>query len=113
MKSPGGGSATQPVTRDIDVSETSFSFRDLTTFLGLAALVHCLTSGRVIVECHMLVWSGAPSAVPAAPRGLLLWWCVKRLRVAVLMVVGCRGCCWGSWRAGAGYGDVNCPIKPG
>ena len=31
-------------------------------------------------------------------------WCVKRLRVAVLMVVGCRGCRCGSWRAGSGCG---------
>ena len=31
-------------------------------------------------------------------------WCVKRLRVVVLMVVGCRGCCCGSWRAGSGCG---------
>lgn len=36
---------------------------------------------------------------PGAPM-----WRAKRLWVDVLMVVGCRGCCCGSWRAGSGYG---------
>ena len=40
-------------------------------------------------------------------------WCVKRLRVVVLMVVGCRGCRCGSWRAGSGYGGGPGRGRPG
>lgn len=40
-------------------------------------------------------------------------WCVKRLRVVVLMVVGCRGCRCGSWRAGSGCGGGPGRGRPG
>ena len=40
-------------------------------------------------------------------------WCVKRLRVAVLMVVGCRRCGCGSWRAGSGCGGGPGRGRPG
>ena len=40
-------------------------------------------------------------------------WCAKRLRVAVLMVVGCRGCGCGSWRAGSGCGGGLGRGRPG
>ena len=40
-------------------------------------------------------------------------WCVKRLRVAVLMAVGRRGCRCGSWRAGSGCGGRPRRGRPG
>jgi len=40
-------------------------------------------------------------------------WCVKRLWVVVLMVVGCRGCCCGSWRAESGCGGGPRRGRPG
>ena len=48
----------------------------------------------------------------AGLRGAPMW-CVKRLRVAVLMVVGCRGCGCGSWRAGSGCGGGPGRERPG
>ena len=45
---------------------------------------------------------------PGAPM-----WRAKRLWVDVLMVVGCRGCCCGSWRAGSGYGGGPGRGRPG
>jgi len=52
------GAATQPVTRDLDVPETTFTGPDLTTFLGLDALGltavgQLLTAERAVVECRM------------------------------------------------------------
>ena len=51
------GAATQPVTRDLDVPETTFTGPDLTTFLGLDALGltavgQLLTARRAVVECR-------------------------------------------------------------
>ena len=40
-----------------------------------------------------------------------LW--VERLRVVVLMVVGCKGCRCGSWRAGSGCGGGPGRGRPG
>ena len=44
--------------------------------------------------------------------GALLW-CVMRLRVVSWLVVGCRGCCCGSWRAGSGCGGGPGRERPG
>ncbi len=52
------GAATHPVTRDLDVPETTFTCPDLTTFLGLDALGltavgQHLTAKRAVIECRM------------------------------------------------------------
>ena len=59
------GAATQPVTRDLDVPETTFACPDLTTFLGLDALGvtavgQFLTARRAVVECRMPIGFGGP-----------------------------------------------------
>ena len=57
---------------------------------------------------ELMVRGSAKSSREGAPM-----WCVKRLRVVVLMVVGCRGCGCGSWRAGSGCGGGPGRGRPG
>ena len=51
------GAATQPVTRELDVPETTFTGHDLTTFLGLevlglTAVGQHLTAKHTVIECR-------------------------------------------------------------
>ena len=51
------GAATQPVTRELDVPETTFACPDLTTFLGLevlglTAVGQHLTAKHAVIECR-------------------------------------------------------------
>ena len=78
------GAATQPVTRDLDVPETTFTGPDLTTFLGLDALGltavgQFLTARRAVVECRMPIGFEDPFCRSCGAQGQARGTVVRRL----------------------------------
>ena len=68
------GAPTQPVTRDLDVPETTFTGPDLTTFLGLDALGltavgQYLTAERAVIECRMPIGFEDPFCKACGAQG--------------------------------------------
>ena len=71
---PDDGSSYTTVTRDLDVPETAFTGPDLTTFLGLDALVlttvgQLLTAERAVVECRIPVGFEDPFCKACGAQG--------------------------------------------
>ena len=71
------GVPTHPVTRDLDVPETTFTGPDLTTFLGLDALGltamgQHLTPGRAVIECRMPAGFEDPFCKACGPKASLV-----------------------------------------
>ena len=78
------GVPTHPVTRDLDVPETTFTGPDLTTFLGLDALGltamgQHLTPGRAVIECRMPAGFEDPFCKACGAQGVARGTVARRL----------------------------------
>ena len=79
--------ATHPVTRDLDVPETTFTEADLTTFLGLDALGlttlgQLLTAEWAVIECRMPSGFEDPLCRSCGTQGVVcgtVAWCLAHV----------------------------------